>query len=961
MGCMILLPVLIITLSRVHAQQIRFDRITVADGLGSNSVYSILQDSRGILWFGTLDGLTKYDGYSYTVYRHDVSRKRSISNNRITMIYEDTGGHLWLYDEFTSYLIKCTPMIEEIRSYYLKPIGGPDFEVPQAIYEDGGTLFIQSIKGTTLRYNEPKDTFELEDRSWSLPQDSLASFDQQQMLQAFDRYLKEIHSPYNSSSVQPRKILRSSDGRYWIATKLQGLFSAIRVHNEFRFISHLTTPNKHEKVNSEDVHDVYEDQSNVIWIGTKNAGLFRYARHKYKFDHIETIETEDGTIELGTLRAIVEDAEKNIWVGTNDQGLIRIDQSRKTGKVYKPKASGSSAIGHRFIRSLWIDDHQQLWVGHYGGFSLYKPSIDGFQVFIPKPNHEEEIRVYDIKGDKHHGVWMAAWDLVLHYDLVSKEYKFISQASSGDIGFTIDNIRALQLNDDGNLAIVAGEKGISLFDQSAKKFVTVQYSPSDSTGLPSNNLFDVLKDRSGKIWLATTDGLCLFDPANLSCSTFTVNDGLPSNLIYSILEDQQGYLWFSTTKGIGRLNPETKTFRNYDAADGLQSNEFAENAVFQNEKGFIFFGGINGLNIFHPQDVPESHVPPRVAITNVKVFDKPLSEIKLLSQVEILEKIKSNESIVFNSEQRSISFEFAAYHYVNPQKNRYAYQLKGFDGQWINQDANIRFANYTNLEPGEYTFMVKASNSDGIWSEPVQLSVIIEKPFYSTWWFISLIVIGLLSSGVFAYRWRIAALRKQQSMKAIQLESELNSLKSQVNPHFLFNTLNNIYSLCQVNSRNAAPMVGKISEMMRYMIYDCNAQRVPLQKEIEYLQNYIELNQLKSHRKLNLKLDVTGDVHEHKIAPLLLINFVENGFKHGDVSVNDRGFITIRLTIDETKVTFEMKNSYRELHHGKAIHKGIGIENVKHRLALLYPHKHRLRMERNDNVFTVELVLETDN
>jgi LytS/YehU family sensor histidine kinase len=149
--------------------------------------------------------------------------------------------------------------------------------------------------------------------------------------------------------------------------------------------------------------------------------------------------------------------------------------------------------------------------------------------------------------------------------------------------------------------------------------------------------------------------------------------------------------------------------------------------------------------------------------------------------------------------------------------------------------------------------------------------------------------------------------------------------------------------------------------MMRYMIYDCNAQRVPLQKEIEYLQNYIELNQLKSHRKLNLKLEVAGDMHDLKIAPLLLINFVENGIKHGDINVNDRGFITIRLTIDQAKVTFEMKNSYRELHHGKPLHKGIGIENVKHRLALLYPHKHRLRIDKTENVFTVELVLEADN
>ena len=954
----IVLSSLAISVSSLQAQQIRFDKLSVADGLASNSVYSILQDSQGMLWFGTLDGLNKYNGYEFTVYRHDVSNKKSISNNRITSLYEDSTGHLWLYDEFTSYMIKYTPGSDEFKTYYLKTIAGTDLEVLEAFYEENGVLFIRSRQGRTLRYNEPKDTFELLNKTIPLPQDNLARFDEQQMLHAFDKYLAQIRSPFNSTSVLVRKIMRSSDGRYWIATKFEGLFSAIRIQNEFQFTSHLHTVDEHEKVDGEDIHDVYEDRSSVVWIGTKNNGIYRYARHKYKFDHIERIETKNGEVELGTLRAIVHDAENNIWVGTNDRGLIRIDPLRKTGKVYKPRPDGSSTIGHRFIRSMWIDDHRQLWVGHYGGFSIYQRNTDDFLAFKPKPSHGEDLRVYDIKGDQHDGVWMAGWDMVLHYNLISKEYKFISIASARDIGFTIENIRDLQLDEDGYLWIAVGEKGISIFNTTSKTFSTVHYAPSDSAGLPSNNLFDVLKDRKGNIWLATADGLCLFDPVTLSCQTYTTNDGLPSNLIYSILEDEQGYLWFSSTKGIGKFDPEAKTFRNFDVTDGLQSNEFTENAFYQNEKGFIFFGGINGLNMFHPQDVPENLAPPQVAISAVKVFDKPLSEIKLLNQEGIRQKTKSGEPITFNAEQRSISFEFVAFHYVNPQKNRYAYFLKGFDDRWIFQDANIRFANYTNLEPGNYTFMVKASNSDGIWSDPMQLNIVIEKPFYARWWFIAIVSIGLLSSFVFAYRWRIAALKKQQSKKAIQLESELNVLKSQLNPHFLFNTLNNIYSLCQVNSKNAAPMVGKISEMMRYMIYDCNAQLVPLQKEIEYLQNYVDLNQLKSNRKLNVVLKVDGNPACLEVAPLLLINFLENGFKHGDISISDHGFISVRITVNDTELSFTMKNSYREPQQGNDLHKGIGLQNVKHRLTLLYPDKHRLKIEKENGVFIVELALE---
>jgi hypothetical protein len=374
----------------------------------------------------------------------------------------------------------------------------------------------------------------------------------------------------------------------------------------------------------------------------------------------------------------------------------------------------------------------------------------------------------------------------------------------------------------------------------------------------------------------------------------------------------------------------------------------------------MFFGGINGLNLFRPENVADNPYAPQVAITTIGVFDQSLSGVALFNETDIHQKVRDQSEIILTPDQRSVSFEFVALHYVNPQKNKYAYMLEGFDETWTYRDANARFANYTNLEPGTYAFWVKASNSDGIWSDGVRLKIIIQKPFYASDWFITIATLTLLTIGILSYRWRIATVKKQQSRKAIQLESELNFLKSQVNPHFLFNTLNNIYALCQVNSRNAAPMVGKISEMMRYMIYDCTSDLVPLQRELDYLKNYIDLNQLKSNRKLNASIEVVGNPNGLKIAPLLLINFLENSFKHGDLNLNGDGFIKVHLAIRGLELVFSVRNSFRDSPPSREEQTGIGLENVKHRLSLLYPGRYSLMIDKNNSIFEIELKLKLD-
>lgn len=929
----------------VTGQQIRFDQLGIADGLSSNTVYTIKQDSYGILWFGTLDGLDRYDGYSVTNFRHD-SREGSLPNNRTTLIYEDHSHTMWLYDEFTSTIVRYQPDKETFKAYHLDKVVGSALEISSVFEGFNGTLFVSSRLGYTLRYNMAQDMFEMESHSMSAPPDYNKNYGS--MLQSLDLFLKQSGSAYTTRTIGVRKVLHDSQGLYWIGTKYGGLFSATVNNGAFSFTSHLTTGDPLQVIPSEEIHDIYEDRSQVIWVGTRNNGVYRYSPHRYKFNLIRHVVTPNGVVPLGTLRAIVEDSSKNIWVGTNEHGVIRIDPSGKTGKHYNPKSAG-----HRFIRSLWIDERQTLWIGHYNGFSKYQPKSDNFKTYYPKPGQNEEVRIYDFKSDHQRGFWMAGWDLILHFDPATEQYETISRLTLDD-GFTIENIRDVEISPDGKLAMAAGEKGIALYNAVEGTFTTIHYSPSNPKGLPSENILDVHLDHKNRIWLATADGLCQFDPNNFTCEKYGVNEGLPANLIYGLLEDDEGNFWFSSTRGLGRFDPRSKTFENYDVEDGLQSNEFSENAFYKSPSGRMYFGGLNGLNFFDPAKVPENKIAPQVAITMLKVFDQPLAETVVLGEKDIRKNINSGEAIRLSPEQRSVSFEFVALHYVNPGKNRCAYMLEGFDADWTERDASIRFANYTNLEPGTYHFRVKAANSDGTWSEPTQVTITIDKPYYATTWF-QLTVISLLTGiGIIAYRLRIAALKKQQGLKAIQLETELNFLKSQVNPHFLFNTLNNIYALCQVNSQNAAPMVGKVSEMMRYMLYDCKEDRVPLEKEIEYLRNYIDLNQLKSPRPLNATLKITGDTRHVKLPPLLLINFLENGFKHGDLNFNTKGFVTAELEIKGDTIRFVVRNSYQKQSQ-EAVQGGIGLENVRHRLELLYPGRYTLAIKTENGIFEIDL------
>jgi ligand-binding sensor domain-containing protein len=298
----------VIVMSRADGQQIRFDHLTIADGLSSNSVYTIFQDSNGILWLGTLDGLHRYDGYSIRVFKHDHREKGSITNNRITRIYEDQDYQLWLYDEYTSIIVRYTPAKAEFKTYYLAKVAGGDLEVLDSIYENKrGELMISSTLGWKLKYNESNDQFEVLEKAHGNRAKKYNLGPWTDVLSAFEEHLTRTNSTFNINSLLIRKILKDAHGRYWIATTYDGLYSAEIKNGSFQFVRHLRHPDKHKRINAAEIYDVYEDHSHVVWIGTKTDGLYRYSFYKYKFENIEEVQLQNGPFHIGTVRAIIQD------------------------------------------------------------------------------------------------------------------------------------------------------------------------------------------------------------------------------------------------------------------------------------------------------------------------------------------------------------------------------------------------------------------------------------------------------------------------------------------------------------------------------------------------------------------------------------------------------------------------------------------------------------------------------
>ncbi|QDK82220.1 response regulator [Spirosoma sp. KCTC 42546] len=800
----------------------QFEHLSVKDGLSNNSVNCILQDREGFMWFGTNEGLNKYDGHTFTVWQPDPGNPtHSFQNSHITGLCEDRSNRLWAITEGGG-LYELNKQSGLVTPHLIQASKAHRWNNQLSIYEDRqGVLWISTFAGLA-RYEPEKRSFTL--------------------------------YPAPQLEVPVKTVFEDRQHRFWVATN-RGLYLFDRATGRFTPIPFRTMNDAQPAFIS-----VYLDAQDVLWLGTATAGysLFKLDLRRQPW---QLVPYNPGN-QLNSfvfLNSIHQDAQGIVWVGTTS-GLQAIDPGSEKVFTYRPDPGISKGISSNNAQAVYHDRAGTLWVGTDNGIDRQAITTKPFKTYQVIPNKGQanlpENRVNAVLQDNHGQLWLSNLSTV--YRMASgksffesippktlgsigqhKNYPcaFLSNGSAGIWIATTDGLYAfdqasgrytsypsevpaqfVERAPTGDLWI-GGEGGVASFNPHTHQYTYYKYEQSDSSKLPdryvhglltsrtgdvwilvehqgilqlnpktgqtihykaglqgqltSNDVQAIYEDKDGIIWIGThLGGLNKFDHKTGLFTTITKQHGIRGNSVVGITSDNAGAIWISTDKGLSKIDPRTNAVRNYELYTGLPSNDFLQNAVCRHNNQ-LFFGSLNGIVQFNPDSIRDDTRPFPVYITALKVLDKP--------------QPVSNGEITLKHDENFLSFEFAALAYALPEQNQYAYQLIGVDKNWV-QNGNRYVANYTNLSPGSYTFRVKAANSDGIWNtKGASIRLVIRPPWWATWWAYSFYAL-LAAVGIRSYfRFYTNRIRQRQELELNRREAEQLKVVDELKTRFFSN------------------------------------------------------------------------------------------------------------------------------------------------------------------------------
>lgn len=797
--------------------EFNFHHISIDDGLSDGSVYAIMQDSQGFIWIGTQDGLNRFDGDKFKVFKHTPFDSTSLVDGSVRALLEDSRGQIWVG---TRNGLSCfEPVRAVFQNFVHQPadsfsLGGDHVE---SIFEDSrGRLWI----GTN------QSGLNLLDRATG----------------HFKHFVSDANNKQSISHNRVRDIAEGANGRLWIATLGGGLnlFDPETGIFEQVPIDELKTMRAHKFIMS--LH-VDQKRPTIVWLGTYGGGLLRFDSSRRQFEHFRQQSGEKNSVSDDRIFDITTDATGRIWLATFDGGLNVLDYQAKKFECFKSDPQKPRSLGANFVRCIFLDRAENLWIGtNLAGLNKIdtKPikftvlrndpdepaslannyvnaiAIDGEGALwvgtnkgldVLRPNSSGFMHLWsDVSNafvsslvvDESEGVWFGTFGKGLYHHMAgSKPKPYVLKSSS-----VLDNrITALYLS--RNRVLWVGTiNGLCALNLQNKNEVVYQHDPGNPNSLSQNRINCLLEDKFGNMWIGTLDGglnrlepgsgdsqrfqkdydvrsslshdavNCLFEDAEGDLWIGTNNgldrmsrtaggvrfehffeaDGLSGSNVRGILSDALGNLWVSTGKGISKFIPKMpadRRFKNYGRWHGLEGQSFMPEACGQSRDGLMYFGSIGGVVRFNPLQLPDNPYSPPLAITSFKLLNQEVELDTAISRVKCV-KLAHNEN--------TFSIEFAALDFTESKKNRYAHKMEGLDEEWINAGAR-RYVSYAGVEPGEYRFLVKGANNDGIWNEiPATLNIIIAPPYWQTWWFrlsagsIVLLLVGML------YNYRVSQL-----------------------------------------------------------------------------------------------------------------------------------------------------------------------------------------------------------
>lgn len=804
---------ILLATSAVAVDTPRFvERFTSAEGLSQNSVYAMVQDRLGFLWVGTENGVNRYDGYGFRVFGHDPDNPSSLPSNQVRALLEDRGGSIWVgtadaglarydyrTDTFSRFgydpddpfslahddvraivetpdgnlwigtdqgVSRLEPGGSRFRRYL--PVDGAGAGAPQnsvlsLAVDPGGRVWTGTERGL-FRHDDQLDRFVpyadpaggFEYQVWTLAfqpphylwagtyQEGAARLDLEKGEQRWWRH--DPADPSSLSGIHVSTIHIDSTGRIWIGTADRGL-DVLGPGSDS--LSRFPFPYDLRRVSarSTGVSTLLEDRSHILWIGTGFDGLLKIDLKASGLQPVP-LRLADGR-ELGdrVVFAIAQDREGTLWVGGAD-GLYRVDSTTGITSVFHPDPERPL----RPVYAVHPENDGTLWLGTWqGGLINFDPATARSRVFRHDPENPSSLAndfplslLEDSRGRFWVGTWGGGVDL---FDRATG--RFTHHRAADGTGLASDRIRALCEGADGTLWVGTTGGGVSHFDPEIGRFITYMTDPESPTSLSHDDIAYIHRARDGAIWFATAVGLSRFDPVSQGFRRFRVIDGMANDAFGSVLEDEAGMIWTAHLAGLSKLDPSTGTILNFDLSDGLAGMEFNAGAAFTAAGGVLMFGGVGGVTAVKPGLFNRNPHLPRTVLTSFSVYGQPWN---LGASASVAAEVR------LRHHQDFLGFEFTGLEFTAPQSNTYAYRLTGYHQDWVDAGRR-RFASYTNLPPGTYTFEVRSANNHGVWGEPARLRILIEPPFWRTWWFRGALLAALLILTAAAHGWRTRALR----------------------------------------------------------------------------------------------------------------------------------------------------------------------------------------------------------
>lgn len=786
---------------------LKFKHISNEEGLSNSTIECIYQDHRGFIWFGTRDGLNRYDGYQITTYKNIFNDAKSLSDNYIRSIYEDQEQNLWIGT--SNGLNRFDAVKNNFKRYQtLKNNSNNNNHIINSIIEDkSGKLWIGTAGSGLFSLDRKNDRFspfiirsgnQFSENQYinQLLEDKYGSFwiATNEGLKIFDQNQKTFLPIPILSKYKILTITSADDHDLWLGTEEAGLVLYNSKNSSIKAYQHQNK--KAGSVGSDQIRAVCYDHENNLWAGGVNAGLNLLNKSTDSFYHYEYEPDNPNSLSQRTISALFEDRQGNLWIGTHRGGVNVYSPKSEKFKLYRQKTNNS--LSYNDVKAFCEGNDDDIWIGtDGGGLNNFNRKTHTFKSYRYNPfnlqslGSDAVLHILENQNQLYIGTWGGGLNIFNPKTKLFTRYL----ANTNKPGSISSNyVQKTYKDSNGNFWVCTYYGGLNLFNPQTKTFTRVVFGHNRETQIMGNNIVSIIEDKMGRIWIGTDDGglncyhpstktfshyfinepkkpdlrvlfidhigrlwvgqrgLYLFNEEKNSFSLYTDTAGLGEEFIDGITEDKTGNFWISTSNWITRFNPKTKDFKKYNTADGLQGLEFESNAYLQTKDGEHFFGGINGFNTFYPDQIKKNNYSPPVFITGLQIFNQNIEPNTKDSPLS--KDISFTKEIYLNYEQSTLTFSFAALNFIAPENNKYAYQLKGFD-PGFNYVGTNRKASYTNLGPGTYTFQVKAANNDGKWNNKgTSLIIHISPPFWETWWFrlIVFLIVTYIVYVILSYR-----------------------------------------------------------------------------------------------------------------------------------------------------------------------------------------------------------------